>query len=107
MKIEFVEHNGVRMPKGWAEEIEKAQDVTKIKIAGRLRDRVRYGSGESRSCHDCLVSAGQLHVMGCDDEKCPACGMQLITCGCCGGRGNPPSSAANGTPSDDDLSSEG
>jgi len=52
MKIEFVEHNGVRMPKGWPEEIEKAQDVTKIKIAGRLRDRVRYGSGESRPCHD-------------------------------------------------------
>jgi hypothetical protein len=75
MKIEFVEHNGVRMPKGWPEEIEKAQDVTKIKIAGRLRDRVRYGSGESRSCHDCRVSAGQLHVVGCDDEKCPACGM--------------------------------
>jgi hypothetical protein len=82
MKIEFVEHKGVRMPKGWPEEIEKAQDVTKIKIGGRLRDRVRYGSGESRPCHDCCVSAGQLHVMGCDDEKCPACGMQLITCGC-------------------------
>jgi len=71
MKIEFVGHNGVRMPKGWPEEIEKAQDVTKIKIGGRLRDRVRYGSGESRPCHDCRVSAGQLHVPGCESRVQP------------------------------------
>ena len=52
MEIEFIEHKGVRMPKGWPEEVEKAQAVTKIKIAGRLRARVPYGTGESRPCYD-------------------------------------------------------
>ncbi len=86
MKIEFIVHNGVRMPKGWPEEIEKAQTVTKIRIGRRLWERVRYGEryAESSPCHDCRVSAGQLHVMGCDVEECPACGMQLITCSCGG-----------------------
>ena len=90
MKIEFVEYNGVRMPKGWPASIEKAQSVPKIRIGGRLRERVRYGSRTgtgytaSRPCHDCRVSAGQLHVMGCDVEVCPACGEQLICCACGG-----------------------
>jgi hypothetical protein len=37
---------------------------------------------ESRPCHDCGVERGQLHHLGCDWEKCPRCGWQLITCGC-------------------------
>jgi len=34
-------------------------------------------------CHDCGVSEGMLHELGCDMERCPFCGMQLIGCGCC------------------------
>ena len=34
-------------------------------------------------CHDCGAEEGQLHDMGCDCERCPFCGGQLITCGCC------------------------
>lgn len=34
-------------------------------------------------CHDCGVEEGQLHVYGCDMERCPFCGRQLIGCGCC------------------------
>ena len=33
-------------------------------------------------CHDCNAKEGQLHVLGCDMEICPACGGQLISCGC-------------------------
>ena len=33
--------------------------------------------------HDCGVQEGQLHQWGCDMERCPFCGRQLITCGCC------------------------
>jgi hypothetical protein len=44
--------------------------------------RVRYGvDGQfGRACGDCGVPRGQVHVLGCDMERCPACGRQLITC---------------------------
>lgn len=33
-------------------------------------------------CHDCGALEGQLHVYGCDMERCPFCLGQIITCGC-------------------------
>ena len=33
-------------------------------------------------CHDCGVREGELHQPGCDMERCPFCGGQLITCNC-------------------------
>ncbi len=34
------------------------------------------------TCHDCGAKEGQLHQLGCDMEKCPFCGGQLISCDC-------------------------
>ena len=34
------------------------------------------------TCHDCGVEEGQLHILGCDNEVCPRCGLQLISCDC-------------------------
>lgn len=37
---------------------------------------------ERATCHDCDVLEGGIHELGCDMEKCPFCGTQLITCHC-------------------------
>ena len=36
---------------------------------------------QRETCHDCDVDEGQLHLPGCDMERCPFCGGQLISCG--------------------------
>lgn len=33
-------------------------------------------------CPDCNVEPGQLHVPGCDIERCPRCHCQAIGCDC-------------------------
>lgn len=37
---------------------------------------------EQNRCGDCGVREGELHHRGCDMERCPFCGGQLITCNC-------------------------
>lgn len=32
------------------------------------------------TCHDCDAKVGELHQLGCDMERCPVCGGQLISC---------------------------
>ena len=39
--------------------------------------------GVPTTCHDCGAEEGQSHEFGCDMERCPFCGSQLISCGCC------------------------
>ncbi len=37
----------------------------------------------NKICHDCNAKEGEYHYRGCDMERCPYCGCQLISCGCC------------------------
>ena len=63
----------------------------KYLILGKLYDPVKCGdendwyedaTDENTSCGDCGCKLDEQHYMSCDIERCPACGMQLISCDC-------------------------
>jgi len=45
------------------------------------RSREHFGEPNGR-CHDCGIKHGETHHFGCDVERCPKCGLQLIGCYC-------------------------
>jgi len=55
-----------------------------IKIDGEIYPRNTDGFDFNDTCHDCGIEnrVGNLHHFGCDMEKCPKCGEQLISCNC-------------------------
>ena len=85
---QFVTYRGTRTIEGWPERIQHAQQQPVYVIGGEERARVPYGGEEGdwgadhHPCGDCRVIKGEFHVTGCDIERCPACGGQVISCNC-------------------------
>ena len=59
---------------------------THVKCGSQYYRRIKYGEdgmayGDAR-CHDCGAKPGHYHHVGCDVERRPVCGGQLISCDC-------------------------
>ena len=53
--------------------------VLYVHIAGKKHKRI---PNDTERCHDCGAGYGEIHHWGCDAERCPVCGLQLISCDC-------------------------
>ena len=62
----------------------KSCTLKTIIIDGVEFDRVPNYFDNGKRCHDCNImnKTGNYHHLGCDMERCPKCGGQLISCGC-------------------------
>lgn len=84
----LINFRGKQVIEGWPERLQEAQLQRTYSIGGEALPRVPYGNesddwnADRVPCHDCSATKGELHVMGCDVEECPACHGQALSCDC-------------------------
>jgi len=82
---ESVSYQGARMIKTFPSRVLAAQYTTAYAIDGHEYERIRWAKPDGRDhddCNDCGVIPGQFHVPSCDNELCPRCRDQWISCDC-------------------------
>ena len=45
-------------------------------------ERIKYSGYERGDCPDCTATDDHYHHLGCDQEKCPFCYGQFLSCNC-------------------------
>jgi hypothetical protein len=60
----------------------KGKELTLGEADDALADLTGEMLAEKQRCHDCGAQEGEFHKPGCDMERCPFCGGQLISCEC-------------------------
>lgn len=77
---EMLKANGCNERKMWILIMEKGvYSNTDIHRRERVDDD---DVGRDGRCGDCGAKPGHIHHFGCDLERCPKCGGQLISCDC-------------------------
>jgi hypothetical protein len=60
-------------------------EAPSLMLEGSERARLRVGEERppvESPCPGCGAYYFALHATGCEDEQCPACGGQMVSCGC-------------------------
>ena len=63
--------------------------MSRLLIQGKLYEPIKVGDAgdwyegkPDKTCGDCGHKYGEAHMEGCDIERCPACGGQMLSCDC-------------------------
>lgn len=87
---DFVIYNGIEVNKKYPIQIVESQLLPTYNIDGFEFKRIKFSEetgfvnieGINEFCVGCAVKQGFYHVFGCDNEHCPKCNRQAISCDC-------------------------